>query len=381
MISKITQGNNFVGLKNYLMGPGKHNEHINQKIIYSKNIYTDNFASEMKLWADLKSGREVKKKVWHCVLSLPLGEQLTDDKWQNVIKDYLDKMGLTDNQAVAIYHGNNNNGNQHIHIMVNKVNADCRTIWDNKNERYKSNKICKTLEIKYDLQRENHSKKDVLNNKIKRENQLSNIENLKTNVLNYSEKIKIYKGFREQIESYGCKEFKQKYLKAQEPFAPGDFIINRFETVKFELLPHIENKYNKLKIVTNLKEVLNNEIDYFLTFYLNQKNNSNQELNELEKQPLPQVRKQSPKQVRYKQVQQWKNDRAKEQQIKQLKLQQERENKRQRQLLEAEKKRWNSLTPEQKQAEIKAKKQRQRQFLELSRRNRQNNNNNRGLHL
>jgi hypothetical protein len=389
MIAKISHGNIFVGLAKYLMGQGKSNEHIDQQIIYSNNLIINNnqslnFAYQMKLKADMKQGRKVKSSVFHCSLSIPRGEALDKQTWGDVINDYMADMGLKNNQYVAIYHGLNNNQNQHIHIMANKVNEDNKTIWDNKNDRYKANKICKKLEAKYNLTVENHSKSDVVKYKKAHKEAEENINTFETQEM---ELIK-NKDYYQSLEN--------DFNKNKSEF------INKYKNGSYkDLKTQIDNTYTKFARATKLKSIIPKELKAFINFYLTmQKMNINSLRQErAEKQMLDikhPVRKRSPKTVNFEQVQKWKGEQKKAKIVKEqqkarekLKAQQIAQNKAREERIRAEKVRWDSLTPEQQKSKIQAKNERKKaiqkkQHTSLAHRSKippNTTNNNRGMHM
>jgi hypothetical protein len=65
----------------------------------------------------------VVKPVWHAILSLPPGEELTDAQWQEAVEMYLHDLGFgDDNKWVAVLHGDTDH--QHVHIVANRIRLD-----------------------------------------------------------------------------------------------------------------------------------------------------------------------------------------------------------------------------------------------------------------
>lgn len=65
----------------------------------------------------------IVKPVWHAILSLPPGEELTDAQWQETVEMYLRDLGFgDDNKWVAVLHGDTDH--QHVHIVANRICMD-----------------------------------------------------------------------------------------------------------------------------------------------------------------------------------------------------------------------------------------------------------------
>jgi hypothetical protein len=188
MIPKIRRGKKMSGLVSYLLGPGEHNEHTDRHIIAGsptvmREVWLEHFdgpgddaaarevalavADEVEIPRRLY-GTQVRMKakpvavgvggrelgldvvepagkgekgqykdapVWHCVLALMPGEELSDDRWQQIADEFMERMGFTGTpdgkraQArwVAVRHGlsgEHGEGQDHIHIAASLVRED-----------------------------------------------------------------------------------------------------------------------------------------------------------------------------------------------------------------------------------------------------------------
>lgn len=90
----------------------------------------------------------VKKNVFHASLSLADGEKIDSDKFAQIGKEYMEKMGFK-NTPYAIFE-HTDTKNQHIHIVASRVDNDGKCISE-RNDHKKSQKISRELEKKYDL--------------------------------------------------------------------------------------------------------------------------------------------------------------------------------------------------------------------------------------
>ncbi|MGV9668368.1 relaxase/mobilization nuclease domain-containing protein [Nocardia niigatensis] len=220
MIPKIRRGKKLSGLVAYLLGPGEHNEHTNRHIVAGsptvmREMWLENFdgpgddeaaretalavaheieiprrlyntAVRMKakvgvggrdLGMDVvepaRRGEEGTYKdapVWHCVLALMPGEELSDEKWEQVAETFMERMGFTGTpdgkraQArwVAVRHGLSGAGGEgqdHIHIAASLVREDGSKVstYDYgpglaKGDWKRADQVCGELEHEFGLQ-------------------------------------------------------------------------------------------------------------------------------------------------------------------------------------------------------------------------------------
>jgi hypothetical protein len=145
VIPHVTRGDRMAGLMNYLVGPGRHNQHEDQHLVAGDPVmltwFDDNHLDEPAGVAIARYLDEPSKAygvsvngghVWHCSLSLAAEEgQLSDEKWQEIADDFVAGMGFDDAEEtkascrwVAVRHGLSGNGNDHVHIAVNLVRED-----------------------------------------------------------------------------------------------------------------------------------------------------------------------------------------------------------------------------------------------------------------
>lgn len=83
------------------------------------------------------------------VLSAPEGERLSDDKFLDLAKEYIERMGYGDSCYSIIR--NNDNDHSHVHIIATRVDFSGNSISDNFS-RFKSFAIMRELEEKYKLE-------------------------------------------------------------------------------------------------------------------------------------------------------------------------------------------------------------------------------------
>ncbi|HHG0566655.1 TPA: relaxase/mobilization nuclease domain-containing protein [Klebsiella pneumoniae] len=94
--------------------------------------------------------QDIKKPVFHSFLSLPKNEHLTDERWQEIAKDYLKEMNIDieKHQYICVRH--NDTDKEHIHIVANRIGLD-GSVWHGQHSAFNTIAACERLEIKHGL--------------------------------------------------------------------------------------------------------------------------------------------------------------------------------------------------------------------------------------
>src|SRR3712207_5980830 len=147
MIAKIIKGADFGGVINYMLSK----QEGKAMVLASNNIgFTDQnlCAHEFTLQASMRPN--VQKPVCHTILSFSASdaERLADDVMVKIANEYLAKMGYGDTQSLVVRHSDRLH--PHLHICINRIGNDGKTISD-RNEKYRSTKICRGLTERYGL--------------------------------------------------------------------------------------------------------------------------------------------------------------------------------------------------------------------------------------
>ena len=170
MIGKITTGASGRALIRYLFGPGKANEHTDQRVITSGLALGGDVLAcgalsgqaIVELGSDLDAANDLSRAnpagghIWHLSLSLPAGDRpLTDDQWAEVARKAtkaigFEREGLEPAAWVAVAHGASAQGNQHIHIAASLVRLDGSRVetWQSKRT---ISRVCAEVERTYGL--------------------------------------------------------------------------------------------------------------------------------------------------------------------------------------------------------------------------------------
>ena len=146
MIAKIMKGSGFKGVINYILDPKKGTE-----LIDCSGVRTDSISHIAQSFIDqTKLNPRVGKVVGHISLSFSVQDssKLSNDFMAQMAREYMEKMGIKDTQYIIGRHFNKEH--PHIHIAFNRIDNNGKTISD-RNDRFRSEKICKELTAKHGL--------------------------------------------------------------------------------------------------------------------------------------------------------------------------------------------------------------------------------------
>ena len=147
MIAKIIQGTDFNGVINYMLNKPDDKA----KVLAATGVRiasANDIAHDFNLQASMHPN--VQKAVCHTILSFSQNdaERLTDAMMVKIANEYLKKMGYADTQSLIVRHSDRQH--PHLHICINRIGNDGKTISD-RNEKYRSTKICRELTERYGL--------------------------------------------------------------------------------------------------------------------------------------------------------------------------------------------------------------------------------------
>ena len=146
MIAKIMKGSGFKGVINYILDPKKGTE-----LIDSSGVRTESINHIVQRFIDqTELNPRVSKVVGHISLSFSAQDspKLSNEWMVKVAREYMEKMGVKDTQYIIGRHFDKEH--PHIHIAFNRIDNNGKTISD-RNDRFRSEKICKELTAKYGL--------------------------------------------------------------------------------------------------------------------------------------------------------------------------------------------------------------------------------------
>ena len=146
MIAKVMKGSGFKGVINYILDPKKGTE-----LIDSSGVRTDSISHIAQSFIDqTELNPRVGKVVGHISLSFSAQDssKLSNEWMTQIACEYMEKMGIKDTQYIIGRHFDKEH--PHVHIAFNRIDNNGKTISD-RNDRFRSEKICKELTVKYDL--------------------------------------------------------------------------------------------------------------------------------------------------------------------------------------------------------------------------------------
>ena len=146
MIAKIIKGLGFKGVINYILDPKKGTE-----LIDSSGMRTDSINHIVQSFIDqTELNPRVGKVVGHISLSFSVQDssKLSNEWMAQIAREYMEKMRIKDTQYIIGRHFDK--AHPHVHIAFNRIDNNGKTISD-RNDRFKSEKICKELTTKYGL--------------------------------------------------------------------------------------------------------------------------------------------------------------------------------------------------------------------------------------
>jgi len=170
VITKMQRGTRTRGLVEYLFGPGRAEEHTNQRIVaawdeawqgitHPDGVQRALLSAEVD--APVKRMPEVAKPaehVYHVSISNHGQDRnLSDDEWATVARAVADKLGLSGSDTqpgarwFAVHHGAASGDRDHIHFVATLVREDGRGIYLNK-DKLALREVAKEMQSRFGLE-------------------------------------------------------------------------------------------------------------------------------------------------------------------------------------------------------------------------------------
>ena len=116
MKAKITKGKNFKTIINYIFSPGEKDKKDRAEWI-GGTLASDNPDGLIKEFAVVQKLKpDIKNPSWHCSLTLPEGEYLSQNQWSDVVADFMDKMKF-DKYTPYVIVRHNDTEFDHVHVI------------------------------------------------------------------------------------------------------------------------------------------------------------------------------------------------------------------------------------------------------------------------
>lgn len=146
MIAKIMKGSDFRAVVYYILNDEKGTQIIDADGLFLENNDTiaQGFISQAQM------NPRVTKAVGHIALSFSKEDapRLDNAVMAQIAREYMERMGIKDSQYIIGRHFDKEH--PHVHIAFNRIDNNGKTISD-RNDRFRSERICKELTKKYGL--------------------------------------------------------------------------------------------------------------------------------------------------------------------------------------------------------------------------------------
>lgn len=146
MIAKIMKGSDFKGVVYYILNDEKGTQIIDSDGLFLENndTITQGFIGQAQM------NPRVTKAVGHIALSFSKEDEprLNNAVMAQIAREYMERMGIKDTQYIIGRHFDKEH--PHVHITFNRIDNNGKTISD-RNDRFRSERICKELTKKYRL--------------------------------------------------------------------------------------------------------------------------------------------------------------------------------------------------------------------------------------
>lgn len=146
MIAKIMKGADFKGVVCYILNDNKGTEIIDAEGLFLENndTITQGFVGQASM------NPRVTRPVGHIALSFSKEDlpRLNNAVMAQIAREYMERMGIKDTQYIVGRHFDKEH--PHLHIAFNRIDNNGKTISD-RNDRFRSERICKELTKKYGL--------------------------------------------------------------------------------------------------------------------------------------------------------------------------------------------------------------------------------------
>lgn len=147
MVGKQKKGVDFYGVLKY----NQNKVDKGEAVILDTNLSSESVVKQTKEFNIVRQQKpNLSKAVYHVSLNLPYEDsnKLSDEKFANLARDYLEGMGFIDSQYISYKHLDTQH--PHIHIVANRVKYSGDVVSDS-NDYKRSETLIRKLEQKYNL--------------------------------------------------------------------------------------------------------------------------------------------------------------------------------------------------------------------------------------
>lgn len=150
MKAKVSRGGGFRGALDYVLDQGtKATGDKNPEIVGGNLAGVTPREMSREFSAVRKLRPDIGKPVWHCSLSLPPGDRLAGEKWDDIATDFMTTLGFpADTPYTAVRHQDTDK--DHIHIVASRVSL-AGEVWHGKWEARRAIEATQELEKRHGL--------------------------------------------------------------------------------------------------------------------------------------------------------------------------------------------------------------------------------------
>ena len=145
MIANQVKGRGFGGTLAYVLGKDGAERIGGNMLGENAQELTAEFSESRKLRPNLS------RAVYHTSLSLPAGERLSHEKWNQVASRYLEEMGFQGSQYVVVKH--TDTPHDHIHLVASRIRMTDKSVVSESRDYQRSEGVLRGIEKDYGLTR------------------------------------------------------------------------------------------------------------------------------------------------------------------------------------------------------------------------------------
>jgi Relaxase/Mobilisation nuclease domain len=190
--------------------------------------------------------------VMHITLSWPPRDILSADKLKTIANECGSKFGFNKNQSIVIQH--NDTKHQHIHIVVNRVGFDGKTLSDSNNYK-KMSDFCRAMERKYNLTTVLSPKRFQPREQREVPRLDNRKEKLKSDILNALIRYSSFEEFEKCMNASGYEIIKGRgiaFRDREKVYTKGSQVGYSLSIIKDQLDANV--KYRSILLKRNLKK-------------------------------------------------------------------------------------------------------------------------------
>ncbi len=148
------KGSSFSRLASYITDEKSNGEKVGfTKVTNCSFDEIDLAVREIEHTQDMNT-RAKSDKTYHLIVSFRSGESPTEEQLADIEQVICEGIGLGNHQRLSATHTDTDN--LHIHIAINKIHPETLNLIEPFYDKYKLSELCKELEIKHDLEQDNH---------------------------------------------------------------------------------------------------------------------------------------------------------------------------------------------------------------------------------